>query len=332
MIIFFYILISHIFMNDKKTFRLIPLINQYVQIMLGMFITLSPFILFEFRHNFLNTKGILTFIFGNTVSYATNSNFFQIIFQVYFRIFERLVFNFPASGMSGHLSWQLIIFAASAMTLSVLSIIILYLNRNKYVTLIIGLWLSLGTILFGFYKKDIYDYLFTFIFPLPFLLIGNLLSFIYDFPKQNIKKISRFYFKIISMLLFLILVIINIPNTPLLFQPNHQKDQARKIAQFVISNSDDKPFNFALLSKGNSDYEYRYFMEMFNHSPVTIENLEKDPLRKSVTRQLFIVCEDINCHPLGNSLWEVAGFGRAEIANEWNFSVVKIYKLIPYKK
>jgi len=55
-----------------------------------------------------------------------------------------------------------------------------------------------------------------------------------------------------------------------------------------------------------------------------------DPQRKSVTDQLFVVCEDPNCQPLGASLWEVAGFGRAEIADEWPVSVLKVYKLVHY--
>jgi hypothetical protein len=63
---------------------------------------------------------------------------------------------------------------------------------------------------------------------------------------------------------------------------------------------------------------------------VTIENLAVDPLRKSVTDQLLVVCEDPTCQPLGNALWEIAGFGRAEIVGQWDVSVVKVYKLRHY--
>ena len=34
---------------------------------------------------------------------------------------------------------------------------------------------------------------------------------------------------------------------------------------------------------------------------------------EQVTEQLIVVCEDKECQPLGYPLWEVAGFGRAEI-------------------
>ena len=105
----------------------------------------------------------------------------------------------------------------------------------------------------------------------------------------------------------------------------------RRIAEFVLSKTDGKPYNFALLTPGNSDHAYRYFFEINDQAPVTIDNLEKDPQRNSVTDQLLIVCEYEACSPLGESLWEVAGFGRGEIAGEWKVSPVTIYKLKPYK-
>lgn len=64
---------------------------------------------------------------------------------------------------------------------------------------------------------------------------------------------------------------------------------------------------------------------------MTILNQVIDPERKSVTEQLLIVCETLPCQPLGNSLWEVAGFGRAEIAGEWPVQVVQVYRLTHYK-
>lgn len=102
------------------------------------------------------------------------------------------------------------------------------------------------------------------------------------------------------------------------------------IAKFVLSKTDNKPFNFALIASGNSDFAYRYFFSVAKRDPVTIENVQIDPQRKTVTDQLLIVCEQVDCEPRGHPLWEVAGFGRAEIAGEWNVSVVKVYKLVHF--
>lgn len=320
------VIIVHIFLTKKTTIT--PLLKNYLGILLGTIISLSPFILFELRHNFLNTRGILTFLFGNTVSYSANTNFFQTVAEVFFRIFARLVFDFPASGKAIEFTTtQLITWGTFAMLLAVGSIVVLILQKNKHISLLLGLWLVLSVLLFGFYKKEIYDYLFTFIFTLPFLLIGNLFSFIFHFSNKR-----RILFISLSLFIFSIIFIINLIDNPFRYEPNNQRDQTKKIAQFVISKTDNKPYNFALLSKGNSDHAYRYYLEILDDRPVTLENLEKDPKRRSVTQQLLIVCEDINCNPIGNPLHDVAAFGRAKIAGVWDVSVVKVYKLVHYKE
>jgi hypothetical protein len=105
----------------------------------------------------------------------------------------------------------------------------------------------------------------------------------------------------------------------------------KTIADFVMTKTNVKPFNFALISTGNSDHAYRYFFTIWNYPPVTIENPLLDPQRKSVTDQLLVVCESpLPCNPLEIHLWEIAGFGRAEIAGHWNISVVEVYKLVHY--
>src|SRR5690349_12031784 len=43
---------------------------------------------------------------------------------------------------------------------------------------LIFLWFFLGILLFGFYKKPIYDYYFGFMFPASFLLVGNSIEWI----------------------------------------------------------------------------------------------------------------------------------------------------------
>jgi hypothetical protein len=144
------------------------------------------------------------------------------------------------------------------------------------------------------------------------------------------KKPQNIIAGIVGTALFAGIFLYSLSGNPFQYVPNRQKNQAKTISEFVLSQTNGKPYNFALISGGNSDHAYRYFLETAGHSPVTIENAMVDPERKTVTGQLLIVCEDTSCQPLGHSLFEVAGFGRAEIAGEWNVSVVKVYKLVPY--
>jgi hypothetical protein len=161
------------------------------------------------------------------------------------------------------------------------------------------------------------------LFPVPFLFVGFFISFLFS------KKI---FFKTIASLILLILIFVNLWGIPFQYAPNRQLNQMETIAKFVNDKTEGKPFNFALITSGNSDHAYRYFFTIWGHQPTTIENSQNDPQRKTVTNQLFVVCESLPCYPLGNSLWEIAGFGQTDIAGHWDVSVVEVYKLIHHKK
>jgi 4-amino-4-deoxy-L-arabinose transferase-like glycosyltransferase len=315
-------------MKNKKII-VFTLFKHYLEMFTGFLLGFSPFLAFEIRHGFPNTKTIIGFIFGDTLQkeYETHASFLSTITSVFFRVFGRLVFNFlPPENVNQRPSFVLWFWICIIMIIVSASIINLFRKKNKYVTLLLSLWLFLGVFLFGFYKKQIYDYYFAFLFPLPFLLIGNFISELFD------KKSRPFWGAIVGSILFFSIFFYNLYFLPFKQIPNRQKDQTKQIAQFIISQTGDRPFNFALLSPGNSDDAYRYYLEILNHKPVTIENSSNDPQRKSVTNQLLIVCEDIHCKPLGNALWQVAGFGRAEIVKDWDVSVVKVYKLVHYTR
>jgi len=307
------------------------IIKQYAYLLGGFLVGFSPFLAFEVRHGFPNMKTIIRFIFGDTLQkgYETSSSYFATITDVFFRVFGRLVFDFPTPDRYERFSplllqfWGLII-----VVVAFASIAILIRNKNKSVSLLLGLWLVVSILLFGVYKKAIYDYYFTILFPLPALLIGNFISQIYH---RGGKKSNRKIWMVVGIVLFLGVFLLNLYNQPFRYVPNRQKDQVKLISEFVIKQTGNKPYNFALISGGNSDHAYRYFFEILGHKPVVIENQINDPKRTSVTDQLLIVCEEVDCKPLGHPLFDVAAFGRAEIVGEWNVSVVKVYKLVPYK-
>ncbi len=333
-IMFLYVLLTETLLKKVGINKvLFTLAKKYLLMLTGFVIGWSPFLAFEIRHGFLDFRNIFNFIFhsGNT---GTSTNFFYTIYDVFFRLFGRLIFSFPPPEQLFKYSsvainvWTLVILSISvlAMLLLLKNLYSGFKSKNdsfkKY--LLIFVWFFMGIVLFGFYKKSIYDYYFSFMFPLPFILVASLTVFTYEKFK--------IFGKVLAIAVFLFLFVINIQGLPFRYEPNRQLNQMRTIADFVMTKTDAKPFNFALISGGNSDYAYRYFFTVWNHPPATIEDSAHDPQRKTVTDQLFIVCESpLPCYPLGHSLWEIAGFGRAEIAGHWNVSVVEVYKLVHYK-
>lgn len=289
---------------------------------LGFIVGASPFLAFEFRHNLANTRSIIQFVSAGKDTGFSAFSYFSIIGDVLFRLFGRLMFRIPTKDVWGNYPvWYITsLIALTKLSLYVSLIFVAVGSVRKKSFLLLAVWLGVTALLFGFYKKAIYDYYFGILFPLPFLLVSVVLT----------KLASvRWGLWIVGVLLIGLLYF-NWLGRPFVYQPNNQLDQVALISRAVLDKTDGKPFNFALITGGNSDHAYRYFFEIWDRSPGVIENAEIDPSRKTVTDQLLIVCEDISCQPVGNSLWEVAGFGRAEIAGVWDVSVVKVYKLVHY--
>jgi 4-amino-4-deoxy-L-arabinose transferase-like glycosyltransferase len=327
-IMFLYIFFAEWLMNNR--IKLFETIKHYLLVLVGFLIGFSPFIAFEVRHGFPNTQAIFGFIFKDTLTKQSEigASYTGIITDVFFRIFARLLFDFPTPDKLMNFPLLTLQFwGLLAMILSIAAIVYLFLSKNKFVILLLGLWLFLSVIFFGFYKKEIYDYLFTFIFPLPFLLMGNLMSRIYGLGAGSKRK---YIGTVASLILFIGMFSFLLSHHPFQNEPNRQRNQVKTIAEFVIDQTDNKPYNFALISGGNSDHAYRYYLEILGHKPVVIDNDMNDPQRKTVTDQLLVVCEDIPCKPLGNPLFDVAAFGRGAIVKDSNVSVVKVYRLIHY--
>lgn len=291
-----------IFLPFSKNFK------SYLKGFAGFLLGWSPFILFELRHGFPNFRTLYRFIlFGEETGFIAKK-FLSIISDVSFRLFSRLVTNNQK------------LLALLLLFLTVGFFVYSWLKEKKKIKTysLLGVWLIVGAFLFGFYQKEIYDYYFGFMFALPFLLAA--------FSLTELAKINKFSCYL-AILLSCYLVFTNLRGMPFRYQPNKQLAQTRQIARLVLEKTEGKPFNFALITGQNSDHGYRYFLELWGVKPITIENIQIDPERKTVTDQLLVVCETLPCYPEGYPLWEIAGFGRAEIIDHWQVSVVEVYKL-----
>jgi hypothetical protein len=272
----------------------------------GVVIGWSPFLLFEVRHHFPNSISLFNFIFHGKEMGLAEGGVSRIIDVVY-RLYGRLVTNNEAV-----LAWGLLLF-----TLSWGGYYWWCSRRDRREFLnhsLLGIWLVVGVCLFIFYRKAVYDYYLGFMFSLPFLLTALFLT--------RLKKWG--------WLIWFVLIAVNLRGIPFRYQPNRQLRQTEEIARFIFDKVIGQKFNFALVTGNNSDHAYRYFFEIWGNSPVTILNSQEDPGRKTVTDQLWVICETLPCAPEGHSLWEIAGFGRAKVVGEWLVAVVKIYRLEHY--
>lgn len=322
-----FVFLGNLVLERKKLIS--KYIKQYLAIFAGFILGISPFLLFEIRNGFPNIKTITGFIFVDNfqVERVKELSHIEIALDVFFRLFARLTLNYPPIEQLGNFDKNfLLAYQIVTVVLIISSITALILVKKKLVTILILTWMLAGLFLFGFYKKEIYDYYYGFMFPIPFILLGNLVGYLVHL-KSKIRPLSIF----LGVFIFVFLFVVMLLNNPFRVQGNNQKREAENIAAKVMEITEGKPYNFALITSGNSDHVFRYFLEINDREPVVIENFEIDPERESVTDQLIVICDQV-CSPVGHPLWEVAGFGRAEIVGQWEVPFVTIYKLIPYQE
>lgn len=323
-VIFSFILFSFFYLKRRE---ISLLLKQYALTFVGFIVGVSPFLAFELRHGFPNSRTVIDLVLNGSPNAPdlTNKTFIQIVQDVFFRVFGRTVWHFPSPDRMDLFDknllflWQVLI-----VSVAFASIFFLLKHKDKLAVALFGMWLGFGVILFGFYKKPINDYNFEFLFPLPFLLTAYFISKLYCFKKLGVVG------KVLGSALFVFLFGYNLYYLPFKNEPNRQKDQIKSISEFVLSKTENKPFNFALITPGNSDHGYRYYFDILGHPAVRIDTQLNDLERRTVTDQLLVVCEE-TCNPEGNPLFDIAGFGPGKVEGEWQYSHVKVYKLIHEK-
>lgn len=305
--IIFFVCLLHRFRISKKAI---------LGALIFALVAYSPVFFFEIRHGFVNFQGIIRFFIEGKNS--SNDLFLYSFISIFLDIFVRLFWR------------TLIVVDADVAKIIILATAFIFVWKRKFIAKntpfkesfkILLVWLFVGLFFLSFYRGSIYDYYLGAFYPLPFLLFG--IGF-YFFLRGNAIH------KVLAGILFMTLTVQAMAKSPVMIEPNNLVKNTQEVAQFIYDRTHDRPYNFALIALGNSDHAYRYFLEVWNDTPIVIQNQVVDPDRKSVTNDLWVVCEEKICQPLGHALWEIAGFGRAEIAGEWKVSTAKVFHLIRY--
>lgn len=277
--------------QKKKIFNLVSGTGMGILVFI---LVMSPLIWFDLRHNFLNYRAITELISeGN----ALQGNLLNNLAKIPSIYLEKLIGRYIA-GENPYLS----------ITVSLL--VLVPLIKKSWPIWVLGIWMIAGLFGLSFYSGNIYDHYLGFMNPAPFLLLGALTIF------KTKKWLMGGVIILVSVLTY-----VNLQKSPLSFPPNNQLKRTQDVAKFIINESQNKDFNFALIAKNNYDAAYQFYLEQFGHKPKMVHFDKSD--------QLLVVCEDEICDPTHSPKYEVAAFGWSKI--EWmkEFSGVKIYKLVP---
>lgn len=255
-------------------------------------ISLTPQILFDFKHQGQNIKALTTF-------------FTQRETTVNLKAYKSLP---VIPSLFNQINTDLL--AGKNTTFGVIISIILFIgiiylffkHRNNNLIIFIW-WYLIGLIGLGLYKQHIYSHYFGFLFPVVFILMAYFLS---KLPK------------LLTIFLLIFLTLFSLLQNPFRWQPNYQLKTTIEIVNHIITKSANQDFNYALLSK--MGYAFPYYL---------VENKHYFEIKDKLTDQLFVVCVpfQIDCQPINNPEWGVAAFGWAKIDKEWEINGIKIFKL-----
>lgn len=309
LIVLFWILSYRI--NKENNFRKILLKFSFIGIFLFL-ILFGPFIMFEFRHNFINTKALLVFIKENQdpsmYQRKTDFNPFKnlaIFIPIWSQVFRRLLPQI-LSNITLVISLASLIFGIYTLIKSKIS------KKINLPLLTLMSWMVLGVFGVSFYRGVMNDHYIGFLFPAPFILFAYFLTKVLGDKKLLIGLVT------------LIMVLINIRYVDLFVSTgDRQVTRTKQVAEFIIEKAGGNPFNFALISDHNYEDPYQFFFEILGKSPV--------PTTQKIEDQLFVTCEG-ECQPVGNSKWGIASFGWSQIENSWQLDGRKVYKLVHYVK
>lgn len=308
--------------NDKRLKYYI--LHTTYSILLLLLLTLVPLVWFDLRHNFINAKAFYKFFTERQTT-------------VNLKAYKAIPHLWPL--------WELMItrlLAAKEIVLGRVMALVLVLGAVFFFTrsdlvrgrtspispvnralALIFVWLVIGLGGIGLYKQHIYDHYFGFLFPAVFLLAGFLLGKIWEI--RGFRDLGK-----LGVLGILALAMwFNLKNSPLNWPPNYQMAKVQKVDQTIIQEASSQPFNFALIAKQNYEAGYEYFLEDWRAPLVRIDPQEAS---QTIADQLFVVCEDEKCEPVGHPKTEIANFGWAKIDQEWEFPWgVKLYRLTHLK-
>lgn len=289
--------------QSKKNF----LKNSLIALAVFCFL-MSPLLVFDLRHNFINSSSILTFFTNRQETVNLNSlNTLQRVWPI---LFDKFLFRF-IGGQN-----MLVTLFMCVLMIGVTAGFIYKFFKNKNIKYLddnwarfaLVIWFLVGILGISLYKQNVYDHYLLFLAPVPFIAVGSFIGYF----KGRMQIVA-------AILLVSVLGYVNLQISPVKQPPNRQLQRTQNVAKYIIERAENKPFNFALISKHNYDSAYQFYLDVYGFKPKVVPD--------EITKQLFVVCEDPVCDPVNSAKYEIAGFGWTKVDTEDVVQGVRVYKL-----
>lgn len=286
------IVLSLLFVKKYKAVEIVKMLTSFCA---GLIIVLFPLIIFDIRHDFINTKNLFTILFNSETISRNNID----ILQVTIKNMHQYLFIFNGQNI------YLVIFALVVF----LNIAYGFFMKDKK-TLYIVLFTLLLIIGVSLYSGPKYSHYIAITYIFYLILFANIFSILITYNKKFIVYVILSIY-CIGMLYY------SFKN---LYKPHYnQINHARQVAKIIKNHITTDKFQVTGFPDQYSDGTYRYFLEILGKRPI-----DKDSLLKA--QELFVICEG-TCSPIGNPQWDIAYFAPRKVVSSWKYDRVTIYKL-----
>lgn len=273
--------------------------KYYFSLLIGIIIGLSPFLLFEARHQFLNTH----LIFKYFISQNKTSKSILNIFQIWPSASGKILFG------------NNYIFGAFSLLLTIVSLIFIFIKNKinkKNLTIYFFLFVTVfitGMIYGGKIQTHYIISYHSALIILFALIVDNLL-------KENKTNI---------ILLCVLLLLVNAPFWNL-DKKMHPLQDGLSIADFkktayIIKNDDKNRYNVAMHAQGdNRAMPLRYALAFIKEKPMDYTNYS------DAENLYFLIRKNEELNKL--TIWEYVSFGSSAVVNKWSINELYfLYKL-----
>lgn len=285
---------------------------------------MSPLLIFDIRHNWMNFNAIRTFFTQRETTVSIKP--WKAIPNIYPILRDNVIHRIVAGQniFAGKVSVYAIVLPSLLFVVSSLSRLrkLLFENNERDIFdrsfLFLLVWIGVGLVGLGLYKQHVYDHYFGFLYPAFFLLIGAIYQKILDLHFDGLKIIVTAW--------VILLIGSYIVRSPLRGVPNYQMRRAQDVADVIRKDAGSSKFNLAVIAQQNYEDGYQYFLERAGSNVVDID---AQKLSETVGEFLYVVCEmpEDKCDPTHSPKAEVANFGWSRIVNKWGREGVTIFKL-----
>lgn len=263
--------------NNKKHIKKIML--SAVGGILAIVLLLSPLILFDSRHQWLNVKAFQSVFSDDHNFIQASSSPAERLMKVGGKVKSTASLIIFDKTIGMHRPWNVLLVIA-LMALCALFIKERCKNKTEYEGLAVLLvFLIVGIIGFSFYEKDIYDHYVAYLLPSVFLVIGVCLDYL-------IKKHVLGWLAVAALAFFYIPY--NLKQVTF-SAGGPTQEELQVTAESIWSRvNENEPYAIVLLSESRDLYgmNYRYFLNTnLSKSPV-------DPEQNAQADKLFIINEE----------------------------------------